>query len=174
MGAQPGLGVCGSSKEVRWRAWGGFRGQAGCSLDLGPGGLSQAGGGQGGPAAGRAAGLKGVWGLQSRHSYCPLVAGVTGQQGSREGCLASGNSHCSCHGNRGQIPPCSHPVRRFRMVGGLCTLMGFYLSPLHRDGGGQSGSWGKEEWKGFLSFPHLALLAPAPRGDGVEKGGLRM
>lgn len=139
-------------------------------MDLGPGGLGQAGGGQGGPAAGRAAGLKGVRGLQSRHSYCPLVTGVTGQQGSQEGCLASGNSHCSCCGNRGQIPPCSHPVRRFRMVGGLCTLMGFYLSPLHRDGGGQSGSWGKEEWESFLSFPHLALLAPAPLGDGVERG----
>lgn len=160
MGAQPGLGeVCGSSREVRWRAWGGFGGQAGCSLDLGPGGLGQAGGGRGGRAAGRAAGLKGVRGLQSRHSYCPLVAGVTGQQGSQEGCLASGNSHCSCCGNRGQIPLCSHPVRRFRMVGGLCTLMGFYLSPLHRDGGwAVSGSWGKEEWKRF-SFPSPIWLS---------------
>lgn len=128
----------------------------------------------GGRAAGRAAGLKGVRGLQIRHSYCPLVAGVTGQQGSQEGCLASGNSHCSCCGNRGQIPPCSHPVRRFRMVGGLCTLMGFYLSPLHRDGGwAVSGSWGKEEWKRF-SFPSPIWLSwPQLLGMGWKRGSLR-
>lgn len=169
----PGLGVCGSSREVRWRAWGSFRGQAGCSLDLGPGGLGQAGGGQGGPAAGRAAGLKGVRGLQSRHSYCPLVAGVTGQQGSREGCLASGNSHCSCCGNRGQIPPCSHPVRRFRMVGGLCTLMGFYLSPLHRDGGGQcQGVGGRKNGRGFPFPPPSGSRGPSSSGGmGWKRGG---
>lgn len=113
--------MCASSGEVR--AWGGFGDQAGCSPDLGPGGLGQTVGA--GRAAGSAAELKGVLGLRSLHSYCLLVAGVTGQRGSQEGCLASGNSHRSCLGNWGQIPPCSHPVRRFKMVWGLCTFMGF-------------------------------------------------
>lgn len=85
---------------------------------------------QWGPAELLAAALKGVLGLlglQSRepHSYCPQVVGVTGQRGSQEGCLASGNSYCSCCGNRAK----SHPVTSCEEIqkgwGGLCTLMGF-------------------------------------------------
>lgn len=63
--------MCASSGEVR--AWGGFGDQAGCSPDLGPGGLGQTVGA--GRAAGSAAELKGVLGLRSLHSYCLLVAG---------------------------------------------------------------------------------------------------
>lgn len=56
---------------------------------------------------------------------------------------------------------------------GLCTLMGFYLSPLHRDGGwAVSGSWGKEEWKRF-SFPSPIWLSwPQLLGGWGGKGGV--
>lgn len=84
--------VSGARRDARW-TWG-------------QGDWARQAAGLGGAGSGQSGWAERSRGLQSCHSYCPLVAGVTGQQGSREGCLASGNSHCSCCGNQAK----SHPV----------------------------------------------------------------
>lgn len=100
--------VLGTSWGPDWALWPRRAG-------LEAGGLSRPSGGRQG-AVGRC--TERHPGPPEPHSYCPQVVGVTGQRGSKEGCLASGNSHCSCCGNRGQIPPCTHPVGRFKRVEG--------------------------------------------------------
>lgn len=57
------------------------------------------------------------------------------------------------------------------MVGGLCTLMGFYLSPLHRDGAGQcQGARGRKNGRDFPFPLPSGSRGPSSWGDGVEKG----
>lgn len=113
--------------------------------------------------------LKGVLGPQSQRAHCPWVAGVTGQRGSPEGCLASGNSHCSCRGNRAK----SHPVTSCEEIQkgwGAEPSNGLLTHPLQRDGGWGVRGLGGGEGKNGKSFSSIWPLLPGSLGGLGGKG----